>query len=259
MKARATLASVLVLLALTAAVVGVAASPGFAATACGGGVGQPLLLGCSENSAPITTSLTFSGGGGEALSVDAPGSGASGVFVFANNIGVYGQSSNNYGVWGTSSNSSGVYGLTAGVSTQNGVYGLANDYGGSGVYGQNDGTGYGVGGRTTNVDGGTGVIGDAPNSANGIGVEADSATGTALHVQGKAVFSRSGLVTIPVGKSLITVTLAGVTSASMILATAQQNKGVYVKAAVPGSGSFTIRLTGSAPTGGLKVAYFVLN
>jgi hypothetical protein len=32
-----------------------------------------------------------------------------------------------------------------------------------------------------------------------------------------------------------------------------------VKAAVPGSGSFTIRLTGKAPTGGLKVAYFVLN
>ena len=90
-------------------------------------------------------------------------------------------------------------------------------------------------------------------------MEADSATGTALNVQGKAVFSRSGIVTIAAGKSFRTVNLAGVTAASMILATAQQVKGVYVKAAVPGNGSFTIYLTGNAPTGGLKVAYFVLN
>jgi hypothetical protein len=53
--------------------------------------------------------------------------------------------------------------------------------------------------------------------------------------------------------------MPGVTSASMVLATAQQAKSAHVKAAVPGSGSFTIRLTGKAPTGGLKVAYFVLN
>jgi hypothetical protein len=45
----------------------------------------------------------------------------------------------------------------------------------------------------------------------------------------------------------------------MILATAQQKVPVYVKAAVPASGSFTIYLTGNAPSGGLKVAYFVLN
>ena len=100
---------------------------------------------------------------------------------------------------------------------------------------------------------------DAPNSASGVGVEADSATGAALKVQGKAVFSRSGIVTVPAGKNFRTVTLAGVTAASMILATSQQTRAAYVKAAVPGSGSFTIRLTGNAPTGGLKVAYFVLN
>ena len=45
----------------------------------------------------------------------------------------------------------------------------------------------------------------------------------------------------------------------MVLATAQQSKDVYVKAAVPGAGKFTIQLTAKAPTGGLKVAYFVLN
>ena len=34
---------------------------------------------------------------------------------------------------------------------------------------------------------------------------------------------------------------------------------VSVKAAVPGGGSFTIFLTGNAPAGGLRIAYFVLN
>jgi hypothetical protein len=45
----------------------------------------------------------------------------------------------------------------------------------------------------------------------------------------------------------------------MVLVMAQQSSTVYVKAAVPASGSFTIQLTGNVPTGGLKVAYFVLN
>jgi hypothetical protein len=45
----------------------------------------------------------------------------------------------------------------------------------------------------------------------------------------------------------------------MVLATAQQDNGVSVRSAVPGNGQFTIHLTGSAPAGGLKVAYFVLN
>ena len=66
-------------------------------------------------------------------------------------------------------------------------------------------------------------------------------------------------MTIPHGTDFLTVTHAGVTTASMILATSQQNKGVYVRAVVPGAGSFTIRLTGNAPSGGLRVAYFVLN
>jgi hypothetical protein len=47
----------------------------------------------------------------------------------------------------------------------------------------------------------------------------------------------------------------------MIIATAQQSStgSPSVKAAVPGSGSFRIYLTGNAPATGLKVAYFVLN
>jgi hypothetical protein len=83
--------------------------------------------------------------------------------------------------------------------------------------------------------------------------------GTALNVNGKATFSTSGVVTVAAGKNSLTVNLAGVTASSMVLATAQQRTSAYVKAAVPGSGSFTIRLTGDAPSGGLKVAYFVLS
>ena len=45
----------------------------------------------------------------------------------------------------------------------------------------------------------------------------------------------------------------------MVLATAQQNGSVFIKAAVPAGGSFTIFLNGNAPASGLKVAYFVLN
>jgi hypothetical protein len=100
------------------------------------------------------------------------------------------------------------------------------------------------------------VFGDA---ANGTGVLASSAHGTALSVTGKAKFSRSGIVTIGAGKSSKTVTLAGVTTSSMVLATAQQSTTRLVQAAVPGTGSFVIKLNGTAPTGGVKVAYFVLN
>jgi hypothetical protein len=45
----------------------------------------------------------------------------------------------------------------------------------------------------------------------------------------------------------------------MVLATAQQSTTRLVQAAVPGTGSFVIKLNGTAPTGGVKVAYFVLN
>jgi hypothetical protein len=252
MKARATLASVLVLLALTAVLVGIAASPAFAAN-CGNGQGGALLLGCANNSATDITYLTSSNGFG--LSVQATGAGGYGITANGVYGGLFGNGSylglrgtgGTYGVYGDAS--TGVYGVgpSSGVEGTsnggNGVYGDVNTPGSSGVYGLNVGTGYGVAGR----------------AAGGTGVLADSQNGTALSVQGKATFSRSGTVTVPHGNDLVTVTLAGVTAASMVLATSQQNKGVYVRAAVPGTGSFTIRLTGNAPTGGLRVAYFVLN
>jgi hypothetical protein len=208
-----------------------------------------------------------------------------GVEGVAVNTGVYGSTIGNttgIGVWGhTKGVGSGVYGEATpngvgvvghggptGVSGNGTTYGVegSSGTGGTGVYGHNSansgigvwgqmgGVGTGVYGQSTAF--GVGVLGDAPV---GTGVQAKSTDGTALDVVGKATFSRSGVVTVVAGTSSKTVTLAGVTTSSMVLATAQQAKAVHVKAAVPGTGSFTIRLTGKAPVGGLKVAYFVLN
>ena len=62
--------------------------------------------------------------------------------------------------------------------------------------------------------------------ASGLGVLAASTSGTALQVNGKAKFSRSGTVTIASGTASKTVTLAGVTAASMVVAAATQSSPV---------------------------------
>ena len=139
-----------------------------------------------------------------------------------------------------------------GEGTTRGVLGEAS---GTGVEGHSTGTGNGVDGRGgltgvygtgsengVHAKGGTfgvfaegsdyGIFSVAPNhgvygqstAATGVGVDAAaSGGGTALRVTGKARFNRSGTVTITSAASK-TVTLAGVTTASMILATAQQNR-----------------------------------
>lgn len=264
MKVRAGLSSVAAVLALAASVVAFGGGEGADATQ-----GQAILAGqintetaatvvqntnvsvpdCSQTSGTGLLACGDNGVVGRGIGEGVLGIGAAGVI---------GAGTSSYGVEGTSNTGGGVFGFT-GAEGKNGVFGQADNSGGSGVYGQNDATGYGVAGRATNAGGGTGVLGDAPNSAAGVGVEADSATGTALHVNGKAVFSRSGIVTIAAGNNTRTVTLAGVTNSSMVLATAQQSKAVYVKAVIPAAGSFKVFLTGKAPTGGLRVAYFVLN
>ena len=140
------------------------------------------------------------------------------------------------------------------VSGGTGVYGVNDNLHGIGVHGASDGTGSAVYGEMTGT--GVGVFGD---TTDGTGVIARSTNGNALDVRGKATFSRSGVVTVAEGTSSKTVTLAGVSTSSLVLATAQQAKAAHVKAAVPGTGLFTIRLTAKAQVGGLKVAYFVLN
>jgi hypothetical protein len=153
-----------------------------------------------------------------------------------------------------------------GSGTLNGVIGLTDT--GTGVFGVNTGlTGIGVEGETDGT--GSGVYGDAPtqgvgvfgDTQDGIGMEARATgTGTALKVVGKATFSRSGLASVPAGAKQVKVTMAGVTKASMILATVQQSGGFSVVDAVPAAGSFTIAIN-KAPVSGttVKVAFMVLN
>ncbi|MDQ3165820.1 MAG: hypothetical protein M3Q17_06650, partial [Actinomycetota bacterium] len=85
--------------------------------------------------------------------------------------------------------------------------------------------------------------------------------GVALRTTGKLEFqNRSGIVRVASGQKSITVTLAGVTATSMVMATVQQTGGFYVKAAVPAAGSFKIFIN-KAPVSPetVKVAYLVLN
>ncbi len=169
-----------------------------------------------------------------------------GVFARANvGTGISGGSSSGDGIEGVTStlDKSAVWAHHDGSSSGWGVH--ANAQVGTGVHAE--GSLYGLYGVTTTASG-TGVR--AVNSAPG---------GTALRVDGKASFSRSGITTIAAGTASMTISLAGVSTSSMVVATAQQNGDVFVKAAVPAGGSFKLFLSGNAPAGGLKVAYFVLN
>ena len=217
--------------------------------------GQPVLAGQINtettgstvvwNTASFLETCSGSQGGGLTACGDSGVEGDGtviGVQGFGLTTGVYGHGPT--GVNGESDNNGGTGVLGDSTSGTAGI----------GVEGESNGTGSGVYGLANS--GGVGVFGD---TTNGTGVVARSTSGNALDVRGKAVFSRSGQVTIAAGTASKKITLAGVTTASMILATAQQDGTVYVRSAVPASGSFTIHLTGKAPAGGIKAAYFVLN
>jgi hypothetical protein len=197
----------------------------------------------------------FEAPGGFGYGVYASG-GEFGVKALGGPTGLYASGSSN-GVEGHGGNN-GVEG-DIGTGGTAGVYGHASGTAGYGVAGSGPTGVYGAG-ATAGVEGGSGAgSGVYGHAQGGIGVRAEATSGTALQVTGKAKFSRSGIVTVPAGSASTTVSLAGVTASSMVVATAQQNGSVFVKAAVPAGGSFKIFLTGNAPAGGLKVAYFVLN
>jgi hypothetical protein len=225
--------------ALTVSLVAFAGTPGAVATQ-----DQAILAGQpnTETSETVVqnTNVTvgcaaFSNNGLKGCGiVGVEGSGSvDGVFAFGNTYGVEGD----------------------GAAGGTGVFGHNEGSTGIGVWGQTGGSGSAVYGQATGN--GVGVFGD---TTSGTGVEARSTTGNALDVIGKAVFSGSGIATVPAGAKNIQVTLSGATTASMILATVQQSGGFYVKYVVPASGSFTIFIN-KAPTSPatVKVAYFVLN
>lgn len=104
---------------------------------------------------------TFGVFGNDASTSGTFDSGVSGLSV--RGIGVSGQSTNNDAVFGTSTNLAGLHGFS---TNNNGVFGDSKGAGASGVYGQNDGGGYGLAGRITNpgiaavyADGGSNGVG----------------------------------------------------------------------------------------------------
>ncbi len=243
MKARVWFGRGAALAAMTVSIVAVAATPGAVATQ-----GQPVIAGQvnDETTETVIRNPSFGSSSG------CDGGGSRGI-VGCGGTGVVGIG----GVWGVSGEGE-TYGVIGhGASGATGVFGYHAGTTGIGVWGRTGGVGSAVYGQAT--AGGVGVNG---YSASGSGVRASTASGKALEVIGKATFSRSGIVTVSAGTSSKTVTLAGVTTASMVMATIQQKLGtssIAVKWAVPAAGSFTIYLTGNAPAGGAKVAYFVLN
>jgi hypothetical protein len=200
----------------------------------------------SSTSGPGVRGASNSGPGVEAFSQSSYGIGAystSSIAVYADS-----QATNNPAISGrANAGNTGVKGFSGGFAGPNraktGVHGYAaQDANSRGVVGQST-LGQGVRGEAT---GGTGGYFTAT-------------IGTALQVSGKAKFSRSGKIPVAAGAASATKTLAGVTTASMILALFATNEaGVWVRAAVAGAGSFTIYFNTPLPTSA-SVAYFVLN
>jgi hypothetical protein len=181
------------------------------------------------------------------------------------------------GVKGESVNGDGMVAYSDGVN-KSGIWAKNIAAGGAGVTG--DGNIAGVLGRTTTGHGlsgwstaagkagaygynanatGQGVFGQ---STKGIGVLAQSNTGTALKVMGKTTFSRTGIAYISKGKSSVTIkVIGGVTAYTRYLVTLQGSPGagVYVAyAKSAGTGSFTVTLNKKA-TRKAAVAWIALD
>jgi hypothetical protein len=182
-----------------------------------------------------TFSVVFTASGVHGITDSAGGAGVLGENASVSGAGVLGESLGAGGV-GVSGTAAGGFGI--GVVGKGGDTGVQGSGGGIGVQGIASGAGgIGVDGRSV--------------SASGAGVLAENtAGGDALVVSGTAAFSRSGVLTVAAGKSSATQTGVALTSASLVLATLQQDRpGVWVRSAVPKltASSFTVHLSKAAP------------
>ena len=168
-------------------------------------------------------------------------------------VGVYGFSDISFfsaGVWGETGQGIGVFGTSDASAGGWGVYGT----GSVGVLGD-------VGTNSTGVYGFAGATAPPSPPAGGIGVYARGvgAGVVALKVDGKAQFSRSGKIAVAAGKTSVVKNLAGVSTNSTIIAVLQTAEtGTWVRAAVPGSGKFTVYFNRALPTNS-SVGFFVIN
>jgi hypothetical protein len=197
---------------------------------------------------------------------------ASGSAVVATNIGATGSA-----VIAKSDTEAGVYSISGDPNTaatpaqavSTGVYGFSPvpadpNVVGTGVWGDSDDVGvYGSGGTGVEGDGfgtgGVGVLGWAGTPASiGVYAQADALDRTALRVKGKVALSRSGKTAIAKGASSKVITLAGVTTSSLIFAVLATNRsGRWVRAVVPATGKFTIYLNTTISTASVGTTYLV--
>jgi hypothetical protein len=262
-----------------------AAGAGAAASLVGGGgVAEAapaggIQLGKNNTTTGSTTVISKKGTG---LSGRTSSKGQAGVSGIDSNkakgsFGVLGESGHGTAILGISQGGDGVVGQGK-TEGQSGVAGLdfCKTKGAHGLYGQSN-LGDGVFGISF---GGNGVVGQAntpgmsavvgvdmagkngnavfAQSHHGTAVAALSVSGVALHVEGRAKFKNSGTVSVPAGSSSVKVSVAGLTSANIVLATIQNpQSGVFIEGAQPGAGSFTITLSKKAPAA-VHVGWFVI-
>jgi hypothetical protein len=193
-----------------------------------------------------STPSTFSGPSNRTGVIGSMGS-TSGISSNTDEVGVLGYadaSTASAGVVGQSHQGVGMFGI--------GSIGVVG-FGSWGVLGD-------VGPTQIGVYGNTGVNA-APLVAGGIGVfaRAETTAQVALRVVGKTQFNRSGRTFVAGGSSSRTVTMAGVSSSSYIIATPQTNRaGVFVQAVVPSAGKFVIYLN-KVVSANTYVGYLVIN
>jgi hypothetical protein len=139
-----------------------------------------------------------------------------------------------------------------GVGPAYGVEGQGDSYG---LYGHDSSVGVYAQGTSEGVHG---------FSNSGTGVAALSNSGTALSVSGKVTFSRSGKTGIAGGHKSKSVSLSGLTAATLVTATLQGGPitGLHVASVQirPAIDKFTIYLSKDVPAGKTKtVGWFVVN
>lgn len=209
------------------------------------GVDGDVVLG-ALNTATTTTSLRITANSLDVLRVRGISENA--AIVGANDdvgSGVRGEATTGSGVLGVAPNGSGVEGSS---TMGNGVLGSSEE--GTGVFG-------------TITLSGDAVHGHSFATA-GVGVRASAEAGTALVVDGKAEFSRSGRATIPAGADHIDVDLkpkGGLGGTPLCFANLQvRRSGVHVEAVrpnVPSFGKLRIYLNQSV-SASTPVAWIVL-
>jgi hypothetical protein len=211
----------------------------------GNGYGVSSVTTSSGDSAPAACEANNNGSGPAVRAVSAQGT------------GVYGQSG------ATASN--------ANTPSPHGVHGVTDASGYLGVLGENLNGGIGVQGTSLAGSNSKGVLGVGATgvyglaTSGGTGVVASSSfdgTGNALNCLGPAQFELSGLATVRAGKQQVTIAGVSLRATSLVLATPQNNVGVYVVAAIPNvaNSKITIVLNAVVPASQTaKVAWFIVN